>query len=61
MHLNSTRSNLYYQRKPKDDALVADLLQELATQRPRWGWRRLLILMRRERAEVGEYRFRRIY
>ena len=55
-----TRSNLYYRRKPKSDEPVATHLQELATQRPRWGWRRLLILMRRER-HVGEYRFRRIY
>jgi len=36
-------------------------MQELATKRPRWGWRRLLIVMRREDPAIGEYRFRRIY
>jgi putative transposase len=56
-----TRSNLYYQRKPKDDEPIRTRLQDLAAQRPRWGWRRLLILLHRERVAVGEYRFRRIY
>ena len=56
-----TRSNLYYRRKPKADEPIVGRLQELANQRPRWGWRRLLILLRREKADVGEYRFRRIY
>lgn len=56
-----TRSNLYYRRKLRADEPIASRLQELATQRPRWGWRRLLIVLRREISEVGEYRFRRIY
>ncbi|HET9343876.1 MAG TPA: IS3 family transposase [Candidatus Eremiobacteraceae bacterium] len=55
------RSNLYYRRKPRADEPIASRLQELATQRPRWGWRRLLIVLRREYDGVGEYRFRRIY
>lgn len=56
-----TRSNLYYRSQPKDDEPVKTRLQELAAQRPRWGWRRLLILLHRERVEVGEFRLRRIY
>ncbi|MGI8567621.1 MAG: IS3 family transposase [Methylocella sp.] len=56
-----TRSSLYYRRKPVCDDPLGGRLQELATQRPRWGWRRLLTLMRREKASIGEYRFRRIY
>ncbi len=56
-----TRSNLYYQRKPKDDAATRARVQDLAAQRPRWGWRRLLILLRRERIAIGEHRFRRVY
>jgi len=56
-----TRSNLYYRRKPATDEPLRARVQELAAQRPRWGWRRLLILLRRERAVIGEYRFRRIY
>jgi putative transposase len=56
-----TRSNLYYRRKPKADEKLSTRLQELAERRPRWGWRRLFILLRREQAAIGEYRFRRIY
>jgi putative transposase len=39
---------------------TADRLKELAAQRPRFGWRRLLILFRREQP-IGEFRLRRIY
>jgi len=56
-----TRSNLYYRRKPVPDEPLRRRIEELAAQRPRWGWRRLLILLRRERAAIGECRFRRIY
>ncbi len=56
-----TRSNLYYHRKPKADEPLKTRLQELAAQRPRWGWRRLLIMVRRETSAIGEYRLRRIY
>jgi putative transposase len=56
-----TRSNLYYRRKPKDDAALQARLQDLAAKRPRWGWRRLLILLERERVEAGEHRVRRVY
>ncbi len=56
-----TRSNLYYRRQPKDDGLLKGRLQELAAERPRWGWRRLLILLRRERVSAGEHRMRRVY
>ena len=56
-----TRSNLYYHRKPKDDERLKTRLQDLAAQWPRWGWRRLLILLHREKLAVGEYRLRRVY
>lgn len=56
------RSNLYYRRKAKDDAALKARMHELAQERPRWGWRRLfIILRRREGYDVGETRFRRIY
>jgi hypothetical protein len=35
-------------------------VRELAEERPRFGWRRLLIMVRRE-VPIGEFRFRRIY
>lgn len=54
------RRTLYYRGKPKDDDPIATRLQELAQQRPRFGWRRLLVLFRRQDG-IGEYRFRRIY
>lgn len=39
--------------------LEVDAVRE--QQRPRWGWRRLLILIRRDGIAVGEFRFRRVY
>ena len=60
--LGYNRSNLYYVRSPKDDATLKARMHELAQERPRWGWRRLfIILRRREGYDVGETRFRRIY
>ena len=56
-----TRSNVYYKRKAKGDAATKERIQSLAAQRPRWGWRRLLILLRREGSEIGEFRFLRLY
>jgi putative transposase len=56
------RSNFYYAHKPKDDAALKARMHELAQERPRWGWRRLfIILRRREGYDVGETRFRRLY
>lgn len=54
-------SNLYYHRAPIDDEPIASRLKTLAAERPRWGWRRLLIMVRRHKIIVGETRFRRIY
>ena len=54
------RRTLHYHAKPKDDDLIAQRAQTLAQERPRFGWRRLLVMFRREHP-VGEFRFRRIY
>ncbi|HEV2261912.1 MAG TPA: IS3 family transposase [Candidatus Rubrimentiphilum sp.] len=60
--LSFTRSNLYYRRLRKDDGPVTQRLHELAQERPRWGWRRLFIIVRRREGHaIGETRFRRIY
>lgn len=56
-----TRSNLYYRRREHADEALKARLNELAAQRPRWGWRRLLIMIRRDKINIGERRFRRIY
>jgi putative transposase len=52
---------LYYSALPKDDKSIQTWLKAIAEQRPRWGWRRLLIMAHREKIDVGEFRFRRIY
>lgn len=59
--VGQSRRTLYYRGKPKDDTEVAKPLEELAQERPRWGWRRLLIMVRRKGVTVGEHRLRRIY
>jgi putative transposase len=56
------RSNLYYRRKQSDDPALRARMHELAQERPRWGWRRLfIVLRRREGYDVGETRFLRLY
>jgi putative transposase len=55
------RRTLHCHGHAKDDSALAERIQTLAQERPRWGWRRLLIMIRRGGAEVGEFRFRRIY
>jgi len=56
------RSNLYYRRLEKNDGAVKIRMHALAQERPRWGWRRLFIVMRRrEGYDVGETRFLRLY
>ncbi len=59
--VGQARRSLYYRALPKDDASIAVPLQEIAQERPRWGWRRLIIMVRRKGVQVGEHRFRRIY
>ncbi len=56
------RRTLYY--KKKSDPVVQSLrivINDTALRRPRFGWRRILVLVRREGHHVGEYRLRRIY
>ncbi|MBV9719270.1 MAG: transposase family protein [Candidatus Eremiobacteraeota bacterium] len=43
----------------KDDATIAEPLQQRAQERPRWGWRRLLIMTQRAGVNGREFRFRR--
>jgi putative transposase len=60
--VGQARRTLYYQRRPKmHDAVLIARTQELAQERPRFGWRRLIIMARRNMAGIGESRFRRIY
>jgi putative transposase len=60
--IKQPRRTLYYQRTPKPhDAVLLERTKELAQERPRFGWRRLIIMVRRELPGIGEFRFRRIY
>ncbi len=56
------RSTMRYRRRPRDDddALRARL-RDLAAQRPRFGYRRLHVLLRREGITVNHKRVARLY
>lgn len=41
--------------------MLIERTQTLAQERPRFGWRRLIIMVRRSMIGIGESRFRRIY
>lgn len=51
----------YKSCKAADDDLVRDRLRCLAQERPRFGWRRLKILLKREKIIMNHKRLRRIY
>ena len=54
MHRGSWR----YQRKERNEAALRARLRELAGERPRFGYRRLYIFLRREKGEDGVLRWR---
>ncbi len=54
------RSSQRYQ-STKDDAALGERLQTLAILRPRWGYRRLYRLLRREGLRVNRKRVQRVY
>ncbi len=59
------RRSCRYRRRQRNDAALRARLRELAPERPRFGYRRLYILLRRERTASGEPRglvnHRRVY
>jgi putative transposase len=54
MHRGSWR----YQRRERNEAALRARLRELAAERPRFGYRRLYIFLRREKTEDGMSRWR---
>jgi len=50
-----------YRRRRVDDPAFIKRLHELAAERPRFGWRRLHVLLDREHVVISERRLRRIY
>jgi putative transposase len=55
------RSSYYYRPKAKDDEVLRQRLRDLAFSRPRYGYRRLYILLRREGWRVNHKRVLRLY
>jgi putative transposase len=56
-----SRSTVRYRPRRKDDAALIERLRELARQRPRFGYRRLHALLRREGRMVNHKRVYRLY
>ena len=59
--VGADRSVIRYRSVRPDDHVVRGRLRELAAQRRRFGYRRLLILIRREGALVNHKKLRRLY
>ena len=55
------RTSMRYRSIRPDDAVLRARLRELAAQRRRFGYRRLLILLRREGIHVNHKKLRRLY
>ena len=55
------RTVQYRCRRVTNDAALLEWLRELAAQRPRWGRRRLQVLLRRAGTIVNHKRLRRVY
>jgi len=59
--LGVDRRSVRYRSSRPDDAAVRARLRELAAVRRRFGYRRLLVLMRREGLVMNHKKFRRLY
>jgi putative transposase len=59
--LSADRTSIRYRSIRPDDATLRSRLRELAAQRRRFGYRRLLILLRREGMTVNHKKLRRLY
>jgi putative transposase len=55
------RSTVRYRRRSRDDEALRGRLRHLAAQRPRFGYRRLHVLLRREGIVVNHKRVERLY
>ena len=59
--LEADRTSVRYRGQRADDAMVRARLRELAAIRRRFGYRRLLVMMRREGLVMNHKKFRRLY
>jgi putative transposase len=59
--IGTARSTVRYLGRRRDDAALRGRLRDLAAQRPRFGYRRLHVLLRREGIRVNHKRVERLY
>ena len=60
--IGAQRRTMRYQRRTRDDEpRVRERLRTLAAEHPRWGYRRLHILLERERGTINRKRVYRLY
>lgn len=60
--VGSARSTIRYRRRPqRDEAALRTRLTAMAAQRPRFGYRRLHVLLRREGIKINHKRVERLY
>ncbi len=59
--VSTARSTVRYRSQRRDDAALRTRLRELAAQRPRFGYRRLAVLLRRDGIVVNHKRVERLY
>lgn len=59
--VGASRSTVRYRRRTRGDAVLVERLKDLARQRPRFGYRRLHALLRREGQVVNHKRVYRVY
>jgi putative transposase len=55
------RATFYYRSRAKDQTILRTRIRELAHSRPRFGYERIHILLRREGWRVGRNRVHRLY
>ncbi|WP_382160737.1 transposase [Hydrogenophaga sp. ANAO-22] len=55
------RSSWYAKSAARDQSLLRQRIRDLAMSRPRFGYRRVLVMLKREGWEVGEKRVYRLY
>ncbi len=59
--LNLSRSVYRYQAQPRDDEELQQLLQEVATRKPRWGFGKLFAYLKNQGYHWNHKKVRRIY
>jgi putative transposase len=59
--LGLSRSTCRYESRKRDDLALRQRIRAIAQARPRFGYRRILVMLKREGLRVGSERVRRIY